>query len=714
MYLIARQRNEKSLKEESLFPLLYSLKIYGNLDIKNNENKDYQLSSRLFLLSSTFQMLEKVNESLFVACLVINYESTNYQYNKSPIIRYPDILNFFGGNGYGLLPPPITGDVTILPQISRSLCRQIATNLTKAERRKTHEPKEVYTCDLSIASGVESLLADLSDNATTFQALHPLDFIRLLLDFDNVSNNEERCMNMFSVTEILRQVGQSIQQLSCDSDSDFEENQLKNALNSYSYLHMLLQKSLDGLNLECPSIAKGLLGLIAAAGIVPCIKIGRSASSSQWKNGVNIHVIDTAIAITKESLRNLKTETQDDSDEEKSWSLLSDSLRITLRFLLVMLQRDMLETSHYDDLLSDCVSVAKRIVNSETFTRNNDVLLRAKYWAIWTVAKLQNELESIGDYDRAAILSLWALALAEKIEPYQPWFYASMVTACADEDNLLRLKDSMVTASFDKYLPPGSAIWIFEKEFQLCQLRIAALQCVINGQESFHIQMQKVEDIRVELESWTLEESDKLFALYTWVLSTVYLTKSDIAFAFGCYPIALKAAQICQKCCQIILKRASSNSINHDNWISAIATSTVLARTSQRYIHILSRRPKLHYRMGDHRKALAYMRSILEYLNIDPTPLTPIGGQGIVLKDLTTSLKIAPQVRLFLEMKSWASTPDMTMQEFSNISPHDLTFQYLPDSNQSISSIVHSIQDLIAGKSTNNRLTWILVCLQSQ
>jgi hypothetical protein len=75
MYLIARQRNEKSLREESLFPLLYSLKVYDSLDIKNNENKDYQLSSRFFLLSSTFQMLEKVNESLFVACLVINYES---------------------------------------------------------------------------------------------------------------------------------------------------------------------------------------------------------------------------------------------------------------------------------------------------------------------------------------------------------------------------------------------------------------------------------------------------------------------------------------------------------------------------------------------------------------------------------------------------------------------------------------------------------------
>jgi hypothetical protein len=93
------------------------------------------------------------------------------------------------------------------------------------------------------------------------------------------------------------------------------------------------------------------------------------------------------------------------------------------------------------------------------------------------------------------------------------------------------------------------------------------------------------------------------------------------------------------------------------------------------------------------------MRSILEYLNIDPIPLTPVGGQGIVLNDLTTSLKIAPQVRLFLEMKSWASTPDMTMQDFSNISPHDLTYHYLPNTNQSNSSIVHSIQDLIAGKS---------------
>jgi len=686
IYFIARQRTEKSMTEESLLPLLYSLKLYGNLDLKNNENKDYQLSSRLFLLSSTFQVLDKINESFLISCLIIEHESRNYHSNASGT-RDADILNFLGEKSYGLLPPTTDG-VSILPQVIKSLCRQMATNLTKVDKSKTRGPEEVYTGNLSIPLVIKSLMADFPDNKTTIQAAHPLDSIGLLLDFDRLSDNGEILMSVFSATEILRNLGQLVQKLSCDSNSD--ESQLKNALNNYSFLHKLLQKSLDGLSLEYPSVAKGLLGLIAAAGIVPCTIIAKSSSSYKWKNGVNTLLIDTAIRKTSASLCNLE---KDECDEQTSWSLQSESLRIILRLFLVVLQRNTIETSHYDNLLSDCVSVAKMIVNSG---EKDDVLLRAKYWAIWSVVNLQNQLESSGDHDRAAVLSLWVLALAEKIEPYQPWFHASMVTACIEEGNLLRLNNSMITTSLNKCLLVGSAIWIFEKEFQLCQIRIATLQCGIDDQKLYHIEMQKVEDIRVELKSCVPEEGSKLFAIYTWVLSTVYLVKSDIALAFGCYPTALKTAQICQKCCQVIMKRASYNLVNYDSWILAVATSTVFSKASQRYIHILSLRPKLHYRMGNHRKALAYMRSILTYLNIDPILLTSAGGCGIVLKDLTTSLKTAPQVRLFLEMKSWASTPDMTMQEFSNISPSDLKYHHLHDTNQSNSTIVDSIQDLIA------------------
>ena len=249
----------------------------------------------------------------------------------------------------------------------------------------------------------------------------------------------------------------------------------------------------------------------------------------------------------------------------------------------------------------------------------------------------------------------------------------------------------------------GSSTWIFEKEFQLCQLRIETFKCGVNSQDRYQSLMQKVNNIRTELDSCIIGENNELFVIHTWVLSTVYLLKSDIALAFGCYSIALKTTLICQKYCQKLIRRASYNLVNHDNWMLAIATSTAFARASQRYIHTLSLRPKLHYRMGDHRKAHAYMNSILEYSNIDPMSLTSNWGNGIALQDVTNFIKRAPQIRFFLEMKSWASTPHMIMEEFSNILPINLKYQYPQQANQSKSVIVQSIQDLIFGMTKHSR-----------
>jgi hypothetical protein len=211
--------------------------------------------------------------------------------------------------------------------------------------------------------------------------------------------------------------------------------------------------------------------------------------------------------------------------------------------------------------------------------------------------------------------------------------------------------------------------------------------------------MEKVEDIRAELLEYAVEKNDNLFILYTWVLSTVYLVQTDIASAFGCYTMALKTSQMCQKFCQTILKRVSFGSSNFDDWMSTIATSNVLAMAAQRYIEIICRRPKLHYRLGDHRKALAYTRSILEYLNIDNVPLTSREDQGHAPKDLTDLLEASPQVRLFLQMNSWAAAPETTMQEFSDVKARDLKRHRSDDSDQTNSCIVHSIQDMIASKS---------------
>ena len=690
LYAIARQRNDRSQIEDSIPPLLYSLKLYDKLDSLNGRKKDYQLSSRLFLLSSTFQSIDNTHESFLVSCLLMKYESEKFDSTTlAEATKEQNLLNYLGAKSGGLLPPS-TDETPLLPKIMRSLCRQMATNLIKTEAYDQPEAHRAYN-RFSIDSTMESFLEEFSGDVTTARAApHPLDSIQRLLQFDEILDHETRLMHVFAVIEILLQSGRSIQQVS--RGSEFEESQFESAVHNCFLLHSQLQQAILCLDLECPRVVNGLLGLAASASLVPSFSISKNAFSLDWEKGVNSVLIEAALEIADESIENLELPV--DCDDQLAWTLLSESLRVVLRNLVVMLQQKTMKDNCDGDLFNDCISVAERLVDADNRSSKTDFISKANYWTIWVVTYLLNDFEIRGDHDQAAILSLWALALAEKIEPHQPWFHALAMTACANDNNLLRLNKSLATASFHNDAPQGSPDWIFEKEFRLCELRFAALGSLSGGLESFHVQMKKVEDIQAELVEYAIEKSNDLFLLYTWVQSTVYLVQTDIASAFGCYTMALQTSQMCQKCCQTILKRVSFGSSNFDDWMSTIATSNVLAMAAQRYIEILCRRPKLHYRLGDHRKALAYTRSILEYLNIDNVPLTSRDDQGHAPNDLIDLLEASPQVRLFLQMNSWAAAPETTMREFSDIKARDLNRRRSDDSD-----IVPSIQDMIAGKS---------------
>jgi len=85
-------------------------------------------------------------------------------------------------------------------------------------------------------------------------------------------------------------------------------------------------------------------------------------------------------------------------------------------------------------------------------------------------------------------------------------------------------------------------------------------------------------------------------------------------------------------------------------------------------------------------------------LEIDPDLLTSGDGKILESNYLTNFLEVAPQVRLFLQMNSWASTPETTMQEFTDIKPEGLNRHSLDNLDQPNASLVNSIQDMIASK----------------
>ncbi len=696
LYTIARKRCESSQKKESTFPLLFSIKLYEKLHSTNGTNKDYQLSSRLFLLSSKFLSMNKRKESIWVSCLLIRHESKKYALNLKDSLE-SNLLTYFSAKGSGLLPPS-DDNVPAIPQVIRSACRQLSKDLLKVE--VAYEESEAIDPfdDFAIASTMDLFLELFSCKPTEIHVPHPLHSILKLLCFTKAIDKETRVMQIIALAEILLEFGRCIHQYSLGSE--FSEFRLDIILQNYGHLYQHLQNAIFDLDLGCPLVFSGLLGLTTSASLVPSCSIATTAVSPDCENGINAMLLEMAKEIVNENVENLSKPWN--VENELQWSFLRESLHILIRNFGVNLERKTSETYCNGDLFEDFIDVAERFVGFQQTNRTSDTLMRANYWMIWVATYLQNELENRGDHIRAATLSLWTLALAEKIELTQTWFRAMVLNNSTNGGNVLCLKNFFDISSPEKDVPLDTALWIFQKEARLCEIRILALDCQAGDRDSFHPHMQQVEDILTELVDFQMEKTDVLFSLYMWVLSTAYLAQTDIASAFGCYTTALKTSQKSQKCCQTVLRRGSFGVANIDDWMVAAATSNVLVMAATRYIEVLSKRPRLYYRLGDHRKALAYTRSILEYLNIKQIPLTLLDIQENITEDFRDFLEAAPQVRIFLQMNSWASTPETTMKVFCDVQSRDLVRCRPDNTDEMTSSIVSSLQDLITSKSDQN------------
>ncbi len=712
IHTIARKRNDDSRIEESIPPLICSVKLYNKLDSRNGLKKDYQLSSRLFMLSSAFQSMKLVEECFFIRCLIIDYEAEKHCAKLAESSTEEILLNYLASKSGGFLPVS-TNDALVLPQMIRSMCRQMAIDLINSELSDSDSEESNSFPDFSVDSAMALFSEAFSNETDTVRAPTCLKSIEKLLGFDRLVKPGTRLMHIFALTEIVVQVGTSVQQLF--QDLEMSETQLRGILHNYSRLHGLLQRAISSLGLQRYDVFEALLGLVVSTSIVPSFGIAGNAISPDWEKGIPLILLELATDISNSSAKKLEQSlcSETNCEDDFDWNLLSESLGVAVRHSIALLQRKTTRKNSDDAIFDDCISVLERIIGFQEKKRKSAVLLRSFYWTIWMAAYLRNELEYKGDHDRAAVFSLWELSLAEKIQPNQPWFRAVAMTTSSTNSSLLHLNKSLSTYNHDENATKGSANWIFETELRLCELRVAASQSFDGGCNDFHFFMRTVQDILTELEEFAIEKNNNLYVLYTWTLSTAYLVQMDIASTFGFYTEALKSSQMCQKCCQTILRRASFGIINYHDWVTAIATSTVLQLAAQRYIEMFSRRPKFYYRMGDHRKALAYTRSLLEYLNIDPNPVTLKQGEGYLREDVKNLLEATSQSRLFLQMNAWSSNPEIAIQQFSDIQPRDFRRQELHNSNQS-SPVIDSIQDMITGKfHQDSKLTFSVLISQN-
>lgn len=696
--LTARARIGKSLKKESLMPQLYSILVYAKLEsFGGNGGADYQLSSRILLLANILQSSGKPDMCFLALCAALLTETSN-----CPIDNAADFLNLLASKSSNTLFPAT--DPPALSNLLRSTCRQMVTLFM--EYGIVELSKSQPTFSTSDLTPVESILAMIHETVGEKDTLFGVRE-HSLLTFERIISRlptEGQMAIASGFLEVLEMLGRSIQQ--CTSE---EGTFPASAMNSYRYVFELLDRIVAAMDtLSCAY--RGLLSIVAATSIVQAAAC-LPQMSTKWINASNQNLVIEATGLLQASLLNF------DSLDDKlglfsSSALVSEITRISIRslnasLLSISTGRDAVVASEDSDLVNDCCALAESLVSFSETSESSQLLEYSKQWTMWTLIRTQDRLEGTGEKVGAILLALWNLSLQSEDGIARRWFSASMMTASLDENIIECSSHAAICSDWfaeGKATPIGSVAWVFEREYELCRLRLSTLRPVAGDEGSFDSTMKRLETIRQEIESAAVEvKEDGLIILHLWLTSTLYLVHSDVSASYGCYPAALRSTQRCLQSCKSIMKRTGPTTISFDSWLSAVASSTALSRAAHRYAQVLSRRPKLYYRMGDHRKALAYMQAVFDFLKIDArTARSSDKESGTIFHDVILALQSAPSSskrysRQYLEIISWASTPDLTIEELSRCTPQHLVHCNTSESTPFASDLFQeSIRDLIS------------------
>lgn len=678
--------------------MLYSVKLYEKLSTTYcDEGHEYQLSSRLILFSNALAVAGKLNQSFHVSCIALRIEAGGCRFVGSEL----QLLDFLVGKCSGAILPRRPGHRIKYPDLTKSTCLRMAGQLCHIKEFAPMGYNPSNPVDPTFGMGLDVVVKGIDG--------HPLLSIMAAFRELNLvpSTSRTSCQIDFVcfIVEVMVLFGQSMLNPCVDQKTDQQSYEV--AFRNIHLLIGLLCRMIDELDVKHPQVFNSILILAAYTAVAPAWNILDKDSQRLRIATMNPLFIGFATTILKGSIDLLEPSVT--SGCQPDFAVLSETIRIALRrtlFELTFLAEGN-KLHEASELVDDIISVAESLVNARDAEDSDKLFTWAKYSTVWTMTELQNRLESSGDHVNAAILSFWTLALmSHEDSSGASWFAASVCTECLNDSSLIRLShpsNGLLIASSKAVPHPGTSDWLFETEYLLCQMRIETLQGGMESEEFLKSKIQSLQAIRMEAEQYHIEGDERLLILHLWLLSTLYLVELDTNIACGSYIDALDSSQSCLRYCQAIMKCAYSRSASVEMWIPELAVSTILVRAAHRYTSVLSRRPKLYYRIGDHRKAAAYMRSALDFFTSNSESSRSMGNPCTQLNDLITILTVAPfqfktQIRLFLEVKSWGSTHEKTVEEFSQFSPQCLVQRERHVDGGDSEAFVECVRDLVAGK----------------
>ncbi|KAG7337862.1 peptidase C50 family protein [Nitzschia inconspicua] len=664
----SRRRSERLQKKESILPMLYSVKLCLSLDEEFPGERDNQVTQRLLVLSHAFDSIGKYYECFFLLCLALRNELRLDTINTAT--NEIDLLAFLANKSDGVFPP--APDAPELSQSSLSICRRMASYaFEKSEFMSSTDTPINF--DGNCLASIFGCFAECYCAATEI-AVNSITAIKsVFFELESLQNKKERNAIFLAIVEVLAQLGKLIYHGKLESDSNTCEGGPTES--NFVALSDALRIFAGCLDLKYGFAVQNVLEIVIV--VVFKAPIGRQRridKHSKWAEEIDMSL--------------LEIKSFHPTDIESNTSFLMNSLRLVKISLEVSAGLKEME-----DVFRASLESSKLLIDQPQHVQDKLFLL-AKQWTTWVVSNVLVQCERNGNKDKATILSLWLVALTENDYFSRIWYTSTLLSTCADETNLsctvaphyYQVTDSR-TQSFTSLSPQLQ--WLFEVELDLCRLHIKVLKSGAVSSTSYSHQASFLDDTLHQLNDCQVSDRDQLFHL--WVISTLCFLHADLSATYGYFPAALKWTQECVRYCQAIMKRINFENQFMTSFIEEVAVSSILTRATLRYIQVLSKRPKLHYRLGDYRKADTYVRSVLEFLYIDVDLSQDNDDRPSQLKQLVKSLHAAPEVRLFLEMASWASTPERAMEELSMDSGFAIADE--PSSN---SLLLESIQNLIA------------------
>jgi hypothetical protein len=246
----------------------------------------------------------------------------------------------------------------------------------------------------------------------------------------------------------------------------------------------------------------------------------------------------------------------------------------------------------------------------------------------------------------------------------------------------------------------GSLQWFAQLELDLAIIRTRL--AFGNGQQDAYSSMQTIQCSRVEVEAYDTSEQGARDAKSKWILSSLYLTLTEYSAASGNFTEALNHSQeACRHCMAVVSLVRSSRNVLGDEigppWAS-VSRSTLLPRAKQRYSELLSLRSRLYMRVGDHRKAVAYLATLSDFLGIKSERIDPETCIDIqALLNRYSVLQEAKFRRLSAEIRCSATSQDIFAKGVEN-SGKTWLLEAWSQSND-ISRQIQVILDVLSGTS---------------